>query len=102
MQQNGKFIHSRIIQLQEYAQLIRLSPFTCVTTGSYHVKHDQNLKDQSKKSAATHLYRQYDYNRAPMAPPGTRIIADETPNLRYTWAPHGQDGWYVVQALEHY
>jgi hypothetical protein len=37
-----------------------------------------------------------------MAPPGTRIIAHETPNLRSTWAPHGLDGWYLGPALEHY
>jgi hypothetical protein len=55
-----------------------------------------------KLSAATHLYGQYDLTRAPMAPPGTRIIAHETPNRRRTWAPHGQDGWYIRPALEHY
>jgi hypothetical protein len=36
---------------------------------------------------------------APMAQSGTRIIAHETPNLRRTWAPHGQDGWYIGPAL---
>jgi hypothetical protein len=55
-----------------------------------------------KLSAATHIFGQYDFNRAPMAPPGTRIIAHETPNRRRTWAPHGQDGWYIGPALEHY
>jgi hypothetical protein len=37
-----------------------------------------------------------------MAPPGTRIISHETPGRRRTWAPHGQDGWYIGRALEHY
>jgi hypothetical protein len=40
-----------------------------------------------KLSATTHLFGQYDFNRAPMAPPGTRIIA-----------PHGQVGWYIGPA----
>jgi hypothetical protein len=44
-----------------------------------------------KLSASTHIDGQYDYNRIPMAPPETRIIAHETPNHRRTWAPHGQD-----------
>jgi hypothetical protein len=35
-----------------------------------------------KLSAATHIFGQHDYNRAPMAPPGTRIIAHETPGKR--------------------
>jgi hypothetical protein len=30
-----------------------------------------------KPSAATHIFGQYDFNRAPLAPPGTRIIAHE-------------------------
>jgi hypothetical protein len=55
-----------------------------------------------KLSAATHVYGQYAFNRAPMAPPGTRMIAHETPNMRRTWAPHGKDGWYLGPALEHY
>jgi hypothetical protein len=55
-----------------------------------------------KLSSSTHIDAQYDYNRAPMAPPGTRIIAHETPNHRRTWAPHGQYGCYIGPALEHY
>jgi hypothetical protein len=55
-----------------------------------------------KLSAATHIFGQYDFNRAPMAPPGTIIIAHETPGRRKTGAPHGQDGWYIGPALEHY
>jgi hypothetical protein len=55
-----------------------------------------------KLSAATHIFGQYDFNKAPMAPPGTRIIAHETPSRRRTWAPYGQDGWYIGPALEHY
>jgi hypothetical protein len=55
-----------------------------------------------KLSAATHIFGQYDFNRAPMAPPGTRIIAHETPNRRRNWVPHGLNGWYLGPALEHY
>jgi hypothetical protein len=55
-----------------------------------------------KLSASTHILRQYDFNRAPMVPPGIRIIAHETPNRRSTWTPHGQDGWYLGPTLEHY
>jgi hypothetical protein len=55
-----------------------------------------------KLSASTHIDGQYDFNRALMAPTGTRIIAHETPSTRRTWAPHGQYGWYIGPALEHY
>jgi hypothetical protein len=55
-----------------------------------------------KISAATHLEGQYDYKRAPMAPPCTISIAHETPSRRRTWAPRGKDGWYIGPAVEHY
>jgi hypothetical protein len=55
-----------------------------------------------KLSAATHIFGQHDLHRAPLAPTGTRIIAHETLGKRKTWAPHGQDGWYIGPALEHY
>jgi hypothetical protein len=48
-----------------------------------------------KISAATYIFGQYDFNRTPMAPPGTIIIAHENPSRRQTWDPHGQDGWYI-------
>jgi hypothetical protein len=41
-----------------------------------------------KLSASTHIDGQYDYNRSPMAPPGTIIIAHEAPYRRRTWSPH--------------
>jgi hypothetical protein len=55
-----------------------------------------------KLSASTHVDGQYDFNRAPMAPPAAIIIAHETPSRRRTWAPHSQDGCYIGPALEHY
>jgi hypothetical protein len=55
-----------------------------------------------KLLVATHIFGQYDFNRASMATPGTRIIAHETPGRRRTWAPHGQDGWNIGPAFEHY
>jgi hypothetical protein len=53
-------------------------------------------------SASTRLDGQYDYNRLPMASPGTIIVAHETPSHRRTCAPHGQYGWYIGPALEYY
>jgi hypothetical protein len=53
-----------------------------------------------KLSASTHIDGQYDYTRAPMAPPCTIITTHEIPNQRRTWATHGQDGWYIGPALE--
>jgi hypothetical protein len=62
----------------------------------------RNSRINPKLSAATHIFGQNDFNRAPMATPGTRIIAHETPGRRRTWEPHGQNGWYIGPAIEHY
>jgi hypothetical protein len=44
----------------------------------------------------------FDFNRTLMAPPGTTIILHGKPAQRKTWNPHGEAGWYLGPALEHY
>jgi hypothetical protein len=75
----------------------RLLPHTVITLNMLRTS-----RINPKLSASTHIHGQYDLNRAPIAPPGTRIIAYETPNRRRTWAPNGKDGWYIGPALEYY
>ena len=53
-------------------------------------------------SAEAQLNGQFDYNRTPMAPPGTRVVIHEKPGNRASWAPHGSKGWYVGPAPHHY
>jgi hypothetical protein len=53
-------------------------------------------------SAEAILNGAFDYNRTPLAPPGTKVIVHENPTQRKTWAAHGIDGWYVGAAPEHY
>jgi hypothetical protein len=53
-------------------------------------------------SAATQLFGQFDFNRTPLAPPGTRAVAHVKPKSRRTWAPRGEDAWYVGPAPDHY
>jgi hypothetical protein len=53
-------------------------------------------------SAEAQLNGAFNFNRTPLAPPGTRVLIHETPANRRTWAPHGVDGWYLGAAPEHY
>lgn len=46
----------------------------------------------NKLSAYTQLNGVFDFNRTPLAPPGTRVIVHEKPAVRQSWAPHGVDG----------
>jgi hypothetical protein len=59
-------------------------------------------KFNPKVSAYAQLYGHYDFNQAPMAPPGTRVVAHEKPNQRASWDPHGVDGCYLGPAPDHY
>lgn len=53
-------------------------------------------------SAWAQVYGSYDYNRTPIAPPGTRVLAHEPSTVRGTWAPRAKEGWYVGPALDSY
>ena len=53
-------------------------------------------------SAHEQLHGSHDFNATPLAPPGTKCIAHEKSSQWGTWAPHGQHGWYVGAAPEHY
>ena len=53
-------------------------------------------------SAYTIINGNYDFNKSPMAPPGTKIIIHKKPTHRALWDFHGDDGYYVGPALEHY
>ena len=53
-------------------------------------------------SAWSQLHGIFDFNRTPLAPPGTRVLVHEKPSLRGTWSPHAVDGWYLGPAMLHY
>jgi hypothetical protein len=53
-------------------------------------------------SAHASLYGNFDFNKTPIAPVGTRVVAHLTPDQRTTFAPHGKLGWYIGPSLEHY
>ena len=55
-----------------------------------------------KLSAWEQMHGIFDYNAAPLGPPGTRVLARDKPHQRGTWAPHGQDAYCIGPALDHY
>jgi hypothetical protein len=55
-----------------------------------------------KLSVYAQLHGHYDFNQAPMDPPGTCVIAHEKPKQRASWDPHGVDGWYLGPTTNHY
>jgi hypothetical protein len=53
-------------------------------------------------SAAAHFHGLVDYNKTAFAPPGCKIIADDKPGKRRTWAPPGQNGYSLGPVMHHY
>jgi hypothetical protein len=65
-----------------------------------------NLLRQSqinpRLSSQAQLNGACNFNKTPLAPPGTRVIIHEQTGVRRTWSVHGTDGWYLGPAPEHY
>ena len=55
-----------------------------------------------KLSAYAQVFGLFDFNATPMAPPGTRAVIHVKPKKHGTWASHGEVGWYIGPAPEHY
>ena len=54
------------------------------------------------KSAYEVLEGPYDWNRFPLAPPGTKAVIYDAPESRGSWEPRGTDAWYLGPAPNHY
>lgn len=55
-----------------------------------------------KLSAYAQVHGVFDFNRTPLAPPGTLVLGHEKPDKRGTWSPHAIEGWYVGPAMDSY
>jgi hypothetical protein len=53
-------------------------------------------------SAHASLFGNFDFNRTPIAPPGTKIVAHTSSETRTPYGEHGKVGWYIGPSLEHY
>ena len=62
----------------------------------------RNSNTNPKLSAYAQLNGPFDYNKTPLGPLGTKVLAHEMPNIRGTWDPHGVEAWYIGPAMDHY
>ena len=53
-------------------------------------------------SVEAQLNGEFDYNRTPLAPPGTNAVIHENPGSRGTWYLQVNKGWYIGGVPEHY
>jgi hypothetical protein len=55
-----------------------------------------------KWSAYAYLHGNFDFNKMPLAPPGTKVVLHLKPDQWASWAFHAEEGWYVGPSMEHY
>jgi hypothetical protein len=48
------------------------------------------------------MHGEFDFNRTPLSPPGTKVLIHENPDTCGTWAPHAVESWYLGPAMRHY
>ena len=48
------------------------------------------------------MFGTFDYSSTPLAPPGTKVIIHQKPQVRASWDLHGLMGFYIGPALNHY
>ena len=62
----------------------------------------RSSRTNPKLSSYAYLNGNFDFNRTPLAPPGTKAVIHNRPSSRPSWGFHGEDAFYIGPALEHY
>jgi hypothetical protein len=52
-------------------------------------------------SAYAYVHGNFDFNKTPLAPLGTRVVVHLKPDKRPSWAFHAEEGWYVGPSMEY-
>ena len=66
------------------------------------INHLRSSRRQPNLSAHACIFGTLDFNKTPMAVPGTKVLTFEAPSQRRTFAPHGREGYYIGPSPEHY
>ena len=53
-------------------------------------------------SSWAYLFGEFDYNVTPLAPPGSRVVMHNKPEIRGSWDPREIQAFYVGPAIDHY
>ena len=62
----------------------------------------RNSRVNPKLSSYAYLFGNFDFNKTPLAPVGTKVLVFEHPSTRGSWAYRGTPGWYIGPSMEHY
>jgi hypothetical protein len=53
-------------------------------------------------SVSQELFGQFDFNKMPLAPLGTKALIYNDPRTRASWVPHATEGFYIGPVNNHY
>ena len=56
----------------------------------------RNYRINPALSEHAYLFGPYDFNKSPMAPPGTCVIIHDKPGNYTSWGHNGTPGWYLL------
>ncbi|GFH54654.1 hypothetical protein CTEN210_11130 [Chaetoceros tenuissimus] len=62
----------------------------------------RNSRANPKLSSYAYLFGNFDFNKTPMVPCGTKVVAHIKPDKNASWGFKGEEGWYIGPATEHY
>ena len=62
----------------------------------------RSSRKNPKLSAYALLKGEFNFNKTPLAPPGTKALVFSDPDTITSWETHAKDAWYVGPALNHY
>ena len=62
----------------------------------------RSARSNPNLSAYAFLFGQFDFNKTPLAPPGSKLQVHLKPSTRASWDPHSEHGWYIGPAMDHY
>ena len=72
--------------------------FQCIIT----LKLLGNSRVNPALSAYAYFFGLYDFNKPPMAPPGTRVIVHDKTGNRTSWGHNAKRIWYIGPSIDHY
>lgn len=62
----------------------------------------RNSRINPKLSSYAYLFGNFDFNKTPLAPVGTKVLVHLKPDDRSSFSPRGVDGFYIGPSLDHY
>ena len=62
----------------------------------------RNFRVNPNLSVYCHVWGNFDFNKTPITPLGTKLLVHIKPEIRESWTPRATNGWYIGPALRHY